>query len=360
MRWHGGRQLLYAIVLSTSLTIIHKIELCGQPRPTKESGSTNALPNVTFDTLWPTVHPIQYVQIAEQGRIGNLLFQSMAIIGISHDNERIPCMLSLESPLRKYFNGPFSPPCQMAPNPTKIDMSHFATFESKAVDLPSAEAIKLVGYLQSWRYWANLPAEAVYSALTFQDHVRKEADTFLDGLPAGKINVGIHVRHTDLITHGYIRFPPQGYFQAALRRFRALLGVNVQFIVASDDIKWCAQQPYFQAPDVHMINLVTEPIVDMCILATCDHMVLSVGTFGWWSAYLGAHRHGGDVVYYKDEFDMEHIISKGKVKQSDYFPLHWIEMDGEGAEVPGGTLGEVERSEWVDHRDDKYSHGKSV
>jgi len=27
---------------------------------------------------------------------------------------------------------------------------------------------------------------------------------------------------------------------------------------------------------------------DMALLAACDHIILSLGTFGWWAAWLGA------------------------------------------------------------------------
>ena len=32
----------------------------------------------------------------------------------------------------------------------------------------------------------------------------------------------------------------------------------------------------------------------MAVLTLCDHSILSIGTFGWWSAWLT----GGKVVYY--------------------------------------------------------------
>ena len=68
------------------------------------------------------------------------------------------------------------------------------------------------------------------------------------------------------------------------------------------------------------------PAVDMAILAGCDHMIMTVGTFGWWAAYLGADARGGEVVHYDSEFVMEHPINKGNVVSKDYYPERWVAM----------------------------------
>jgi hypothetical protein len=69
----------------------------------------------------------------------------------------------------------------------------------------------------------------------------------------------------------------------------------------------------------------------MAIMASCDHFIISVGTFGWWCAWLGAYGKGGDVLYYKDEFVMEHEINKDDVSIADYFPSDWIEWGDDGS-----------------------------
>jgi len=61
----------------------------------------------------------------------------------------------------------------------------------------------------------------------------------------------------------------------------------------------------------------------MSILANCDHVIISIGTFGWWSGMLS----GGEVVYYENEFKMEHKINKGKVETKDYYPPKWKKMN---------------------------------
>ena len=39
-------------------------------------------------------------------------------------------------------------------------------------------------------------------------------------------------------------------------------------------------------------------------MSVCDGVILSVGTFGWWAGYLSS-QYGGDVVYFKNNFNMK-------------------------------------------------------
>jgi hypothetical protein len=77
----------------------------------------------------------------------------------------------------------------------------------------------------------------------------------------------------------------------------------------------------------------------MAILAGCDHMVMTVGSFGFWAAYLGADAKGGEVVYYDSEFKMEHPTNKGNVVLEDYYPEGWVAM--------GGAPTSVSESKWA-------------
>ena len=54
----------------------------------------------------------------------------------------------------------------------------------------------------------------------------------------------------------------------------------------------------------------------MAILAACKHMVMSIGTFGWWAAYL--REPGGYTFYYPTPLARPYIIN-----YDDHFPAHW-------------------------------------
>ena len=58
---------------------------------------------------------------------------------------------------------------------------------------------------------------------------------------------------------------------------------------------------------------------DFVLLASCQHVIMSVGSFGYWAAFLA----GGDVVYYKDHYVKGSWKSKG-YRDRFQFPPEWI------------------------------------
>jgi len=76
--------------------------------------------------------------------------------------------------------------------------------------------------------------------------------------------------------------------------------------------------------DVHIVTLPNAPILDMALIAECDHVILTRGSFGWWGAFIGAGARGGLVLYNAAEFDMQHPTNAGRVIASDYYPEHWV------------------------------------
>jgi galactoside 2-L-fucosyltransferase 1/2 len=208
-----------------------------------------------------------------------------------------------------------------------------ATFEDLAI--PQDQGAKLAGphggaYLQSYKYFENVPSGPMMEALAFLPPVQAAANEFMAQFAgtteSPSVIVGIHVRHGDLVNIGYINFPVDSFFEGAMARFRDKYGAGVQFVVASDEIGWCAEQSYFKDPNVHLTSASNSPSIDMAIMASCDHFIVSVGTFGWWCAWLGAHQRGGDVIFYDKEFVMDHPINRGNVVKADYFPPTWIGM----------------------------------
>ena len=58
---------------------------------------------------------------------------------------------------------------------------------------------------------------------------------------------------------------------------------------------------------------------------------MTIGTSGWWGGWLS----GGEVVYKKDSFLMDHELNKGKpgkVVVADHYPEEWVGLgDGKPA-----------------------------
>jgi galactoside 2-L-fucosyltransferase 1/2 len=146
-----------------------------------------------------------------------------------------------------------------------------------------------------------------------------KVDKYMGSIRKGKDKpkiIGIHARRGDHLALGYLRFPPPSYFQKAknyfIKKFK-----NVKFIVATNDRKWAEEN--FSDANTSVITHSKSPAEDMAILVACDGVIMSLGTFGWWGAYLG----GGSVVYYTEEFDMKHPQNRGHINKDDYYLPSW-------------------------------------
>ncbi|XP_048224908.1 galactoside alpha-(1,2)-fucosyltransferase 2-like [Perognathus longimembris pacificus] len=161
--------------------------------------------------------------------------------------------------------------------------------------------VRFTGYPSSWTFYHHLRPE-ILQEFSLHDHVREEAQAFLRGLrvngsPPGTF-VGVHVRRGD-----YVRVMPKvwkgvvadrGYLQQALDWFRARYG-SLVFVVTSDDMAWCRENVEATGGDLVFAGngLQGSPGKDFALLTQCNHTIITVGTFGFWAAYLT----GGDTVY---------------------------------------------------------------
>jgi galactoside 2-L-fucosyltransferase 1/2 len=117
-------------------------------------------------------------------------------------------------------------------------------------------------------------------------------------------------------------FPPKSYFQNAMLFFTDEHN-DVLFIVTSDNIAWC--RDYFAAfPQriVYTQNAVSA--VDMALLASCEHVILTIGTFGFWAGWFNS----GITIYYphyaRPGSWMEHIMGpKTFIPKNDKYNT-WI------------------------------------
>ena len=105
----------------------------------------------------------------------------------------------------------------------------------------------------------------------------------------------MHVRRGDLkseylYNYGF-RTGDTSFIERAMSHFVKLFD-NLTFKICSDDITWCKQNislpsdKYNRKVKAHYCDKTGVPIVDMGILAACNHSIITGGTFGWWSAFL--------------------------------------------------------------------------
>jgi len=269
-----------------------------------------------------------------RGRLGNQLFQYAAIVGISKHHGAVPCFD--HNPLSEFLQHQEDMCVRTAPTSvTHLDeRDNYATHMPFAIEGDTA----ISGFLQSFRYFS---AGDVLRDVQIKQKFKSEARLVLArvlNLTLDSPRVAIHIRklhgsdemlpvrmpHTVFSEDdAYLRFPAPAFFELAMAFVRRQ-HPDAIFVVMSDEPEWCAQQSYLQQPDVHIVRLDNAPILDLALIAECDHVILTRGTFGWWGAFLGAGARGGLVVYNAGEFDMQHPINKNHVVVADFYPVHWV------------------------------------
>ena len=170
--------------------------------------------------------------------------------------------------------------------------------------------IEVGDYLQSWRYFQGLPFSLLH------------AEWARGWVASQRVEVGIHVRRGDMVASTMYNVAPAKYFANAIERLRALTQrQDLRFVVCTDDVAWVRAQPVFEGM---LVTEDTTPNEDFAILAACKHVITSVGTFGWWAAYLKLDREG-HVFYYDKPFKTEssHAMDVGH-NPVDHFPPSWI------------------------------------
>ena len=249
-----------------------------------------------------------------EGQMGNQLFQYSSVLGIASSNNMMDCLY--DNPLNPWFDGVESHACTMSKNTLVVDENnHYAIYQKFSFQ----HDVMLNGFLQSYRYFQK----NIRDLIKIKPKFREQAKRILARLPKStKVAIHIRKKHSPL---EYLRMPRALYYENAMAYINALHN-QVIFVIVSDDAEWCYTQPYLNFSNVYIHNENTSPVVDMALLAECDHVILSRGTFGWWGAYLGPDSRNGSVLYHDAEFDMLHPINKGHVNVVDFYPTNWISI----------------------------------
>ena len=161
--------------------------------------------------------------------------------------------------------------------------------------------------------WFIHSEEDIRNLYTFRPEVLDRANALLTNANLSRVNaaavdtlVGIHVRRGDR-GHAF-KLAPQEYFIKAMHYFRQKYH-NVHFIVASEDHKW-VRENLGQFRNVSLLPAGSSAATDMAVMTLCDHVIMTLGSYGFWSAFLAQ----GEVIYYNGHDHYE------------YFPKHWIAM----------------------------------
>jgi len=146
------------------------------------------------------------------------------------------------------------------------------------------------------------------------------------------MRIGVHVRAGDvlgLLFRGHT-VPAASYFIQAANYLTTNITIPVQFIVTTDNLKWTkthiALETVFR--DHSNNNVVysegNSAGFDMALLAFCDALITSTGTYSWWAAWLA----NKPTVYYRYWPRPGSFLAKLFIHE-DYFPPQWIGLGNE-------------------------------
>lgn len=284
------------------------------------------------------------------GRLGNQLFQYASVLGIYEERQRhnpyqdeVVFCIDRKHPftlLEQIFQGPFPPCPENMPLLRHLDERGYGIYtkfdETQYCSSSSSQgscAFTFGPYLQSYKY-LQLSGKSIRSALTFASHLRDgvvaKARSMVHRVRTNPTTaiVGIHVRRGDVLEVDYLRVASVAYLRKAMQHYETEFRSNVRFILLSDDRTWCQSQTDLFAGHEFDVVLAThdndnDPVLDLAILSHCDHMILTVGTFGWWGAWLGMAEN---VVYNQDAIVLDHATNRGQIRLDDYYPPMWTGM----------------------------------
>ena len=275
----------------------------------------------------------KYICQTFNGRLANHIYQYASIYGIATLNN-LTIILAHDDDLVQYFEVPSAVKIKsrtVCDSFVKLNAEHCCVFEPSFMKLEPNENYKIGVYLQSWKYFAHAQ-DNVRKELTFRKPIRDFAiqtvETFrrnhtdVGGIASQEtVVVGVHVRRGDLASEAFIKtdavlLAPDEYIRNAvdfyLDRFE-----NVIFLVCSDGMEYAKEIMKYRNVTTKFVH--TTPIQDLAILASCDHVLTTVASFGWWAGFLSK----GIVTYYKYPM-REGTFERREYNYDDFFLPHWI------------------------------------
>ena len=199
----------------------------------------------------------------------------------------------------------------------------------------NATPLKLVGYFQSDKYFADVRDE-IYDKLRLleqQQHIRAmfaESSWF----SSGRVTVAMHFRIGDY-AHIQEAHPVLvvGYYQRALKhivdRASGTDKINVLIFgeardnaVIVDHMQQLRADPAFSARcRFHKVPDMIEDWKQMLLMSVCDNNIIANSTFSWWGAYL--NQNPDKVVCYPSTW-FGPALQKHDTR--DLFPAEWVKI----------------------------------
>ncbi|XP_014779627.1 galactoside alpha-(1,2)-fucosyltransferase 2 isoform X2 [Octopus bimaculoides] len=265
------------------------------------------------------------------GGLGNQMFQYASLYGIAK-SKNMTLLIDAECELNQLFSisAVTLPHVACWFLKTRTDYRPCA-FNKDTMNFSADQNYQMQGYLQSWQYF-HRAEPALRQIFKFKAAIREKAESILK--QAIEVHqkqvrnqaltfIAIHIRRGDITKDN---FKTYGYNTASLDYIRRAMQYfseryhRILFLVCTNDMEWAKR--YLHKKNVYFVE--NQPReVDMALMASCNHTIMTVGSFGWWSAWLA----NGEVVYYRYPASRGSKLRKAFSKEmTDYYYPKWKPM----------------------------------
>ena len=253
----------------------------------------------------------------QSGRLGNRLFMFASAIGLALTHS---CHLYISPKIIHELNQSFA--LDLARLPLVSGPSHkqrerklynHCSFWTDLFPANTSRNIELTGFWQVHIYFFNHSTE-IRQQLRFKLSILQQVNTFLNNINGTR--VGIHIRRADFLL---VRTVSSDQFVLAAMFYFTRKYPSVFFVIVTDDRPYC-ERVFGKRKDVLFTPTSFSSVMDLATLTRCDHVIITVGTFGWWGAYL-LHDRAGEVIT-DAKSDMSPIDAKCEGKL--YFPSWFL------------------------------------
>ena len=232
-----------------------------------------------------------------RGRLGNRLFMFATALGLALTHS---CYLSISTHIFQELNQSFHlhlprvASIQSGLNrsePEEKLYNYCSYLTSLFRSNNTAHTIELTGFWQVHRYFSP-HASKIRRQLRFRSTILDRVNRFLRKHIRGNdavTRVGIHIRRGDFV--GARDVSDERYVLAAMSYFTRKYR-SVVFVIVTDDRAYC-NDAYGKMQNVFFTPPSFDAPLDLATLSRCDHVIITVGTFGWWGAFLLHDRTGG-------------------------------------------------------------------
>lgn len=231
---------------------------------------------------------LSYNHLGSHGRLGNVMFQYAAVLGIAKSTGMIPVAnLSHDQNFKKNFKLGSVGDTQIH-NLDGVYSEPDFSFQESVFEFDNTLNIDLRGYFQSPKYFDNWK-RIICQEFSFSDDIREMA---AEKIPSD-VCVSVHVRRGDYTKLNDVHHnQTEDWYREALTHFE---GYRPVFF--SDDIDWVKNtfsdiENAVFVDNEETLNLQANKTsdisgyVDMCAMSFCNAHIIANSSFSWWASYL--------------------------------------------------------------------------